>query len=234
MNHPVLASVDGSARSLSAADWAAPEAALRGVPLCLVHASPPFPGTAVPAPAVDTLHQVGERMLQRAVADLSARHPDIEVRGEHADGAPAAALLAAACRAGLLVVGTRGSGGFGGLAVGSVALRVAAAAACPVVLVPERPAGAFGEGTHGAALPRWWWGSTRTTRSVRRRTSRSRPLRCAEHVSGWSRHGLPLPRPCPPTYRLPRPRNGVPGLRDRHDFVPLSSMIWGVVSPGHW
>ncbi|MFJ1973861.1 universal stress protein [Streptomyces sp. NPDC087903] len=148
MGHPVLAGVDGSAHSSVAADWAAREAALRGVPLRLIHASPPLPGTAVPLPAVDRLRHMGERILQRAVADLSEHYPDLEIRGEQADDAPASALLAAARTAGLLVVGTRGTGGFGGLAVGSVALRMAMAAPCPVVLVPRRPDGAFGEATH--------------------------------------------------------------------------------------
>jgi len=150
MSHPVLAGIDGSARSSASADWAAQEAALRGVPLRLVHASPRLPGTAVPVPAVDRLHHMGERILQRAVADLSDRYPDLEVRGEQADDTPASALLAAARAAGLLVVGTRGTGGFDGLAVGSVALRMAAAAPCPVVLVPHRHAGAFGERMHAA------------------------------------------------------------------------------------
>lgn len=149
MTHPVLAGVDGSGHSLAAAGWAAREAASRGVPLRLLHAAPPLPGTSVPAPAVDRLHHMGARMLQRVVADLGDRCPDVEVRGEQSDDDPAVALLAAARDAGLLVVGTRGTGGFDGLAVGRVALRVAAAAPCPVVLVPERP-GAFGEGTHTA------------------------------------------------------------------------------------
>lgn len=150
MSHPVLAGIDGSERSSAAADWAAREAASRGVPLRLVHASPPLPGTAVPGPAVDRLHHMGARMLQRVVTDLRDRYPDVEVRGEQTDEAPAAALLDAARDAGLLVVGTRGTGGFDGLAVGSVALRVVAAAAtCPVVLVPQRP-GAFGEGMPAA------------------------------------------------------------------------------------
>src|SRR5688572_8836980 len=71
MSHPVLAGVDGSAHSAAAADWAAREAALRGVPLRLVHASPSLPGTAVPGTAVDRLRHVGERILQRALTDLS-------------------------------------------------------------------------------------------------------------------------------------------------------------------
>ncbi|MEU6252513.1 universal stress protein [Streptomyces sp. NPDC047043] len=150
MSRSVLAGIDGSGHSLEAADWAAREAVLRGVPLRLVHALPPLPGDAVPAPAVQTLHDVGERMLQRAIADLGARHPELRVRGEQTADAPAVALLGAARGAELLVIGARGSGGFDGLAVGSVALGTAAAAACPVVLVPERPVGAFDGGTREA------------------------------------------------------------------------------------
>ncbi|MCX4767255.1 universal stress protein [Streptomyces sp. NBC_01275] len=150
MSHPVVAGIDGSAHSSVAADWAAREATLRGVELRLVHASPPLPGTAVPLPAVDGLRHMGERMLERTVADLGDRYPHLEVRGEQADDPPASALLAAARTAGLLVVGTRGTGGFDGLTVGSVALRTAMAAPCPVVLVPRQHAGAFGGGMPSA------------------------------------------------------------------------------------
>ncbi|MFJ4205693.1 universal stress protein [Streptomyces sviceus] len=146
MSRPVLAGIDGSAHSSVAADWAAREATLRGVQLHLIHASPPLPDAATPLPAVERLRHLGERMLQRAVADLSDRYPDLEVRGEQADDAPVSALLAAARAAGLLVVGTRGTGGFSALAVGSVALRMAMTAPCPVVLVPRHDADAFGEG----------------------------------------------------------------------------------------
>ncbi|MEU0598226.1 universal stress protein [Streptomyces sp. NPDC006393] len=152
MSQPVLAGVDGSERGLAAACWAAREAASRGVPLRLLHASPPLPGPALPATAADRLHDLGARMLRRVAADFGDRCPDVEVLCEQTDDDPAAALLAAARDAGLLVVGTRGTGGFDGLAVGRVALRVAAAAPCPVVLVPEQP-GVYGEGpraAHGA------------------------------------------------------------------------------------
>ncbi len=147
MSHSVLAGVDGSPCSLAAADWAAREAKLRGVALRLVHVCPALPDSVVPAPALTACHGAGELMLQRALTDLGDRYPDTEIRGEQVDGAPAAALLAAAEGSGLIVVGTRGSGGFDGLAVGSAALGVAAAAACPFVLVPERPDSLHGETT---------------------------------------------------------------------------------------
>ncbi|MDR6975980.1 nucleotide-binding universal stress UspA family protein [Streptomyces sp. 3330] len=147
MSHPVVVGIDGSAHSSVAADWAAREASSRGVPLHLVHASPSLPGAAVPLPAADRLRDLGEQMLARTAADLGDRHPRLEIRGEQTDDPPASALLAAARTAGLLVVGTRGTGGFDALAVGSVALRAAMAAPCPVVLVPRRPVGA------GAGMP---------------------------------------------------------------------------------
>jgi nucleotide-binding universal stress UspA family protein len=150
MSRPVLAGIDGSVHSSVAAGWAAREAARRGVQLRLIHAFPLLPGAAVPLPAVDRLRHMGEQMLQRAVADLGERHPDLAMRTEQADDAPASALLAAARTAGILVVGTRGAGGFDGLVVGSVALRMAMAAPCPVVLVPQQRADALGAGRPAA------------------------------------------------------------------------------------
>ncbi|ATL83995.1 universal stress protein [Streptomyces malaysiensis subsp. malaysiensis] len=147
MSGPVVAGVDGSRRSLTAAEWAAREAARRGAALRLVHACPPLPRRVSPVPGVDAWQNVGEQMLGRTVADLRARHPELGIDGEHTGDEPAEALLTAAASAGLLVVGSRGWGGFDGLAVGSVALRVAATADCPVVTVPEaRRTGAAWDG----------------------------------------------------------------------------------------
>ncbi|MFJ8593492.1 universal stress protein [Streptomyces sp. NPDC093598] len=139
MRSPVLAGIDGSERAAAAAEWAAREAALRGVPLRLLHASPRLPGSVVPGPALERLRDMGARLLQRTVAELADRYPDLSVDGAQADDAPSGALLTAAGDAELLVVGTRGTGGFEGLEVGSVALRAAAAAPCPTVLVPHLP-----------------------------------------------------------------------------------------------
>lgn len=141
MNLPVVAGVDGSARSLAAADWAAREAALRHATLRLVHAIPSAPGLVMPVAAAEVWQPVGEEMLQHAVASLRERYPRLVVRSEQVSGSPAETLLAAAADAGLLVVGARGAGGFDGLVMGSVALRAAAAALCPVVVVPEPHAG---------------------------------------------------------------------------------------------
>ncbi|MEU3891599.1 universal stress protein [Streptomyces sp. NPDC029041] len=154
MRPSVLAGIDGSACAAAAADWAAREAALRGVALRLLQVAPRLSGTTVPGPALERLQRMGAQLVRRTAEDLAARHPDLEVTGEQADEPPVAALLGAARDAGLLVVGTRGTGGFRDLAVGSVALRMAAATPCPVVLVPP-PAGAFADGssaTRGTGL----------------------------------------------------------------------------------
>ncbi|MFH9011690.1 universal stress protein [Streptomyces sp. NPDC017943] len=146
MRSPVLACVDGSECAAAAAAWAAGEARLRGVALRLLHVSPRLPGAAVPVSAADRLREIGTRLVRRTAEDLTTRCPEPDVDGVQTDGDPAEAVLDDAARgAGLLVAGTRGTGGFPDLVVGSTALRLAAAAPCPVVLVPPRP-GAFSGG----------------------------------------------------------------------------------------
>jgi nucleotide-binding universal stress UspA family protein len=76
-------------------------------------------------------------VLERALSLLAAHHPRLEVTGEQIEGPAADVLIGAAEAADLLVVGTRGLGGFRGLLAGSVALEVAARSAGPVALVPE-------------------------------------------------------------------------------------------------
>jgi nucleotide-binding universal stress UspA family protein len=151
MSLPVVAGIDGSARSLTAADWAAREAVLRRATLRLVHATPSAPGLVIPVTAAEMWQQVGEEVLHHTVVNLGERYPDLVVRGEQLSGYPAETLLSAAANAGLLVVGARGTGGFDGLAMGSVALRAAAAATCPVVVVPEQPADAGDEAAASVA-----------------------------------------------------------------------------------
>ncbi|MEU1801750.1 universal stress protein [Streptomyces sp. NPDC019937] len=137
MTGPVVAGVDGSERSLVAAEWGAREAHRRGVGLRLTHACPPLPRRVSPVPGWTAWQNVGEQMLRRTADEFRGRHPGLDVEGVHTDTEPEQALLAAAADAALLVVGARGWGGFDGLAVGSVALCVAATADCPVVTVPD-------------------------------------------------------------------------------------------------
>lgn len=138
MLRPVLVGVDGSPESLAAADWAAAEAALSGLPLRLVRAweGVPNPSGSVPDPA-DGQHGA-DRSLQEAVQDVTRRFPGTRPTCELVQGPPVPALLAAAAKAEMLVLGSRGLSGAAGYLAGSTASDVVAHAARPVVLV--RPA----------------------------------------------------------------------------------------------
>ncbi|WP_160050677.1 universal stress protein [Nocardiopsis sp. FR4] len=139
----VVVGVDGSDPSRAALDWAAAEAARRGAPILAVHAlGMPLivPVTAGPArfepteeiadQATDVLTRVTER-----VRDLQ---PAVTVETETAlDEAPLA-LLRHVRPQDLLVVGSRGLGSVASVFVGSVSIRVAAQAPCPVAVVPSR------------------------------------------------------------------------------------------------
>ncbi|MFI6151324.1 universal stress protein [Kitasatospora sp. NPDC051170] len=132
MSHVVVVGVDGSEPSRAAAEWAAGEAHRSGRPLRMIHAGAAAPFD--PTEPGDAVEQVPEPVL--AVWDhLASALPGLEITCGHAPGNPAAVLAAAGGRDGLVVVGSRGSDGFAGLLVGSIALRTAARAHCPVVLV---------------------------------------------------------------------------------------------------
>lgn len=138
MTRRVLTGIDGSPSSESAASWAAEEAQRRGAPLRLLHAWPwlsPqnaedtggfWPGDLRPA-AIRALSECAERIRQS--------HPGLVVETAVIGDDPVDALVKAAEFQELLVLGSRGLGGFAGLLTGSVALAVAARVDTPVVLI---------------------------------------------------------------------------------------------------
>ncbi|MEE6262379.1 universal stress protein [Plantactinospora sonchi] len=136
----VLAGVDGSPESLRAVDWAAEEARLRGRPLRILHAflwpmlHVPL-GPAPMAPPDAGLRQEAERILAGAADRARRVAPGLTVTVDLPERTPAAALIEASHGADLVVVGSRGLGGFSGLLLGSVGVQVAAHAASPVVVV---------------------------------------------------------------------------------------------------
>ncbi|WP_127361115.1 universal stress protein [Actinacidiphila soli] len=135
MSRTVVAGLDGSPESLVAADWAAREAGLRGVPLRLVHAWDWQPYSYAPLAGTEPQRHWAERVPREATQELRRRHPDLRIDAEQVKKQPVDALLAAAGEAELLVLGSRGLSGIGGFLVGSVALSVVAHATRPVVLV---------------------------------------------------------------------------------------------------
>ncbi|KOU77426.1 hypothetical protein ADK57_02610 [Streptomyces sp. MMG1533] len=137
MERVVVAGVDRSARSRIAADWAAHEAISRGLTLRVVHVTP-----LGDLDAAELWPYRPETVAPYVASQLAARHPALRIESVRLAGAAARALLFQSRSAEMIVLGVRGEGGSAGLPLGSTALAVAGAAACPVVLVPGGNAGA--------------------------------------------------------------------------------------------
>ncbi|MCQ9130312.1 MULTISPECIES: universal stress protein [Streptomyces] len=133
----ITVGLDGSLESRAAADWAAREAALRGLAVRLVHVWQPVPEPMAQAPLLgaETHQHWTERVPREAGEDVRRRHPGVEVSTEQRDGNPADVLVEAARDAELLVLGSRALSGIGGFLVGSVGQSVVARTEAPVVLV---------------------------------------------------------------------------------------------------
>jgi nucleotide-binding universal stress UspA family protein len=141
---PILVAIDGSESALRAAHWAAAEATRRGRGLRIVHAYDwPLPnyGPAVVDPAVlhDAVVSTANTTLATAVAAVAEAAPELPVAAEVFAGPAVTVLLGLSRRAELLVLGSRGLGGFTGLLVGSVAVELVAHGHCPVVVVRGDP-----------------------------------------------------------------------------------------------
>jgi nucleotide-binding universal stress UspA family protein len=147
---PIVAGTDGSEESLAAVGWAATEAARRRVPLSIVHVLDPHHGSTS-AHAQPPRHDRAGRLRR----DLPHRARSALARASRraVEAAPGVDLRTAAvfgradltARVPLLAIGTRGAGGFPGLRLGSVALRLACGASCPVVFAPAGTAPVVGE-----------------------------------------------------------------------------------------
>ncbi|WNZ07121.1 universal stress protein [Streptomyces sp. 11x1] len=139
MSRNVTVGLDGSAESRAAAEWAAREAKLRGLPLRLVHVWEPVPEPLAQAQApllgAEKLRHWGERIPRETAEGLRRRHPGVQVEIEPIPGRPMDALPKAAKDTELLVLGSRGLSGIGGFLVGSVGAAVIAHTDTPVVLV---------------------------------------------------------------------------------------------------
>lgn len=137
----IVVGVDGSPASLKAVLWAAHEAKLRNSEIEILHSwSMPF--VADPLAMMPMMFPVEEMVsgANKVVAVAAAIITDVDSKihvGTRVErGAASEYLIAAGKSADLLVVGSRGHGGFAGLLLGSVAHQVANHATCPVVIVP--------------------------------------------------------------------------------------------------
>src|SRR3954468_14359951 len=137
----IVVGVDGSDGSVHALRWAVTEARLRGASVDVIHSwHYPYAAytevTGMAAGVVDRaeLEKVGQEVLQQTVDAVAGGGEGVQVNAGLGQGGAAASLLHAAVGADLLVVGTRGHGGFTGLLLGSVSQHAVHHAPCPVVV----------------------------------------------------------------------------------------------------
>ncbi|MFE2276436.1 universal stress protein [Streptomyces sp. NPDC059454] len=137
MARTITVGLDGSPESRAAAEWAAREAALRQMPVRLLHVWQPVPEPMAQAPLLgaETHQHWTERIPREAAEGLRLRHPGVEVTTEQRAGTPAEALLDATRDAELLVLGSRALSGLAGFLIGSVGQSVVARTEVPVILV---------------------------------------------------------------------------------------------------
>ena len=145
----IIVGVDDSDHSRYALRWAMHEAQLRLVPLTVVTVRP---GAVRPATMVlwglhtypengnneDLLRTAVQELVDKVASEIDGTLPEVTV--SVATGNPAEELVNASRDADMLVVGSRGSGGFGRLMMGAVRSQVTHHAVCPVVVVPQRRA----------------------------------------------------------------------------------------------
>nr|CRL70496.1 universal stress protein UspA-like protein [Mycolicibacterium malmesburyense] len=134
---PVLVGIDGSPASEEATALAFDEASRRGVPLVALHAwsDASFPSIGSDWERYD---DGGQRILAERLAGWQERYPDVQVQRRIVSDDPATRLVEASKEAQLVVVGSRGRGGFSSLVLGSVAAKVTQAATAPVIVVRPR------------------------------------------------------------------------------------------------
>ncbi len=133
----IVVGIDGSPTSLSALEWAAREACLRGSILEVVHATF-LRQDAMQLDAVAALKARESAILDEAVAKAGALAPGLVVVARVVDPPAASALVNVSKDADLLVVGSRGLGLFKEFALGSVSQDCAHHAQCPLVIIGPR------------------------------------------------------------------------------------------------
>lgn len=138
---PIVVGYDGSDGSQRAVRWAARHASASGLPLIVAHCSAwsLFTHDLGPVAGIKDsgLQHEAERTAAEGLHLAQQAAPGVEVSTRLLTGIPAEALTRSSVEASLLVTGTRGLGGFGGLLVGSVSLHLAASSSCPIMVVRE-------------------------------------------------------------------------------------------------
>ena len=137
----IFVGVDGSTHSQTALDWAMREAGIRHAPLTVItvhEVAASGWGGSLEFPADEIMREEERKAVQEAVDQTAAQLGDAaprEITVQALIGQPAPLLIEASKGADLLIVGSRGSGGFARLLLGSVTTQVAEHALCPVTII---------------------------------------------------------------------------------------------------
>lgn len=141
-NSKVVVGVDDSPSSQPALEWAAAEAALRGVPLVILYATTlpigAWPVVPVPTGFLDWQREIGQDILtdaRRIAEQLTGGAVPVSI--EFAVATPTAALVEQSHTADMVVVGSRGRGGLARRMLGSTSMGLVHRAHCPVVVVHD-------------------------------------------------------------------------------------------------
>jgi nucleotide-binding universal stress UspA family protein len=137
----IIVGADGTDFSKAAVRWAAREAQRRGLLLRVTHVFDwEWHGARynIGEGHLDDVRRFAEGIVANGVREAREVAPGLEVEGDPVIGHPAARLLAEAETGQLVVLGSRGRGGFASLLLGSVSQRVATHAPIPVVVVRGR------------------------------------------------------------------------------------------------
>lgn len=138
----IVVGIDGSDASKHALRWAIDEARAHGARVTALHSwevPPPVPEVA-PVPTIDPValfpefQNAAEKLVTDIVEEIVGDDTSVTVEPVAVEAPPASAVIDAAGDADLVVVGSRGLGGFKALLLGSVSHQIAQHAPCPVVI----------------------------------------------------------------------------------------------------
>lgn len=135
----IVVGVDGSEPARNALRWAVSEASIREVPVIVVNGwMNPAIGLSYPGlvPPIEALEKAARDLLDAELEVAAQYAPGVTVHARPVCAGAALALIEASRGASLVVVGSRGQGGFVGRLLGSVAQQVVTYAECPAVVVP--------------------------------------------------------------------------------------------------
>jgi nucleotide-binding universal stress UspA family protein len=134
---PVLVGIDGSPVSELATEIAFDEASRRHVELIALHAWSDTRVLDFPGMDWSTMRSSEDEVLSERLAGWQERYPDVKVHREVVCDRPARQLIEHSEAAQLLIVGSHGRGGFGGMLLGSVSAAVVQSVRMPVIVARQ-------------------------------------------------------------------------------------------------